>query len=416
MKNFLLFLLIISVLSVLNPAYSQESISMGAGYAYDVYYSMEDGVIAEEEREGWDIGFYTIASSAGIITNGGMEVELYTYPNGDTTAWMNIDTNGLSMWPKLFNGEDSWENGAFNRNSHGYPDAGWGIYNISTNDIVGDSIYIIKLADGTFKQLWIVKKISDENKYVIKYANLNNSSAKEKTLDVDNFLGMNFAYFEFESGTLFDREPETYEWDILFTKYQAMLPQGVPFSVVGVLNNVNTPANRFHPVTLDFNDWFTQPLDPAKAVIGYNWKWFDLGSFQWNLEDSLLFFVNGPNGNIYKIYFTFYEGTSTGNIEFEQEVVSMVDISDLQENMASIRLLPNPADNMVTVTWNHELNRDADIRIFNIIGKEVMFRSLGADAQSRGGIRLDISSLHEGMYIVSIISGGTVVNEKLVVR
>ncbi len=195
-----------------------------------------------------------------------------------------------------------------------------------------------------------------------------------------------------------------------------MLPQGVPFSVVGVLNNVNTPANRFHPVTLDFNDWFTQPLDPAKAVIGYNWKWFDLGAFQWNLEDSLLFFVNGPNGNIYKIYFTFYEGTSTGNIEFEQEVVSMVDISDLQENMASMRLLPNPADNMVTVTWNHELNRDADIRIFNIIGKEVMFRSLGADAQSRGGIRLDISSLHEGMYIVSIISGGTVVNEKLVVR
>ena len=207
MKNFLLLLLVISLFSVLRPAHSQELVSMGAGYIYDVYYSMEDGVVDEMERDDWDLGFYTSPMSAAIITNCGTDlydhVKLYTYPKGDTTAWMNIDTNGLSTWPLLYNGEDRWENGAFNRNAQGYPDYGWGIRNPVTNNITGDSIYIIQLADGTYKQLWIVKKITDENKYVIRYADLDNSSLKEKTLDVDNFVGMNFAYFDFASATLF---------------------------------------------------------------------------------------------------------------------------------------------------------------------------------------------------------------------
>ncbi len=419
MKNVIFIAMIFSAMTLSNMARGQEMVSMGEGYIYDVYYSMEGGVVDFMEREDWDLGFYTDPMSGGIITNCGTSlydhVKLYTYPKADTSAWLNLDTNGLSTWPVLYNGEDRWENGAFNRNSQGYPDYGWGIKNPATSDITGDSLYIIQLADGTFKQVWIVKKQADENKYIIRYADLDNSSQKEKTLDIDNYLGMNFVYFDFESGQLSDREPDTEDWDLLFTRYQALQPIGQYYLVSGVFNNVTSPGNKFHPVTLDFNDWSSKPMDTAKTVIGWDWKWFDFAS-GWNLEDSLVFFVNSPNGNIYKLYFMVFAGTSSGDIIFNQEIVSMVGTDDLQENETSIQLLPNPATNTVRISWNNDLDKEAVIRIYDISGKEVISRKLNANALKQAEISLDISSLNDGMYIVSIITGETLINEKLLVK
>lgn len=418
MKKILSLALIVSVLAVLSPAYSQQTVSMGVGYIYDVYYSLENGVVDFMEREDWDLGFYTDPMSGGIITNCGTGLEnhirLWTYQNGDTTAWMNIDTTGLAGWPLLYNGEDSWENGAFNRNSLGYPDFGWGVKNATTNNINGDSLFIIQLRDGTYKQLWIQKKITSENKYKIRYADIDNTSEDHETLNIDNYLGMNFAYFDFETGSLFDREPETDEWDLLFTRYHAMQDVGVHYLVAGVLNNVNTPGNRFYPVSMDFNDWFLQPMEPVKATIGWDWKWFSFMS-GWNIEDSLLYFVESPNGNVHKIYFTEFAGTSSGNIEFEQEIVSMVDIDDQQANDAGMQLLPNPASNTVNVSWSPDLNSEASLRIFDIAGKEVMSRKLTSDEYDQKQVSLDISMLHEGMYVLSIVSGNSLISKKLMV-
>ena len=288
MRKILSIVLTASFLSSFSVLQAQESVSMGAGYIYDVYYSLEDGVVDFIEREDWDLGFFTDPMSGGIITNCGTSLEthvrLWAYPKGDTTAWMNIDTNGLASWPLLYNGEDDWENGALNRNAQGYPDYGWGIKNPITGDIIGDSLFIIQLKDGTYKQLWIKRKIFSENKYKISYADIDNTSEESETLNVDNFLGMNFVYFDFDSGSLYDREPDTEEWDLLFTRYHALQSVGVHYLVAGVFLNVNTYGNSFHPVTLDFNEWYSKPLEDNKGVIGWNWKWFSFTT-GWNLED-----------------------------------------------------------------------------------------------------------------------------------
>ncbi len=417
MKKLKLYLLTVCVFAITIMAQSQNFITMGSGYANDIYYKISEGIVGVVDRVEWDLGFYTSPESFGIITNGGSGVDLYVYPYGDTTAWMSIDTNGMaSSWPVLYNGEDSWENGAFNRNSTGYPDYGWGVYNTITQNVVGDSLFIIKLIDGSFKKLWIIKKLSVENEYTFRYADLDNSSEKEKNLKNNDYIGTNFSYFDFQSGSFFDREPNSEDWDILFTKYQAMLPQGVPFSVVGVLNNVGVQANKFHPVTLDFNEWYNQPLEDSKVVIGYNWKWFDLGSMQWNLEDSLLFFVNPLDGDIYKLYFTFYAGTSSGDIEFELEMVSMVNINEIQADDRKLQLSPNPAQELVTVSWYTDLNDNAILRVFDLSGKEVLFRELPSNENTFKQVRLDVSNLQEGMYVISIVSGSGVINEKLMIK
>lgn len=415
MKEMKIFLFAVCLLVINASMQSQESVSMGVGYEDDIYFSLNEGVISSADRAEWDLGFYTSPWSAGIITNGGSGIELYVYPKGDTSAWMSIDTNGMANWPVLYNGEDSWENGAFNRNSKNHPDYGWGVYSSITHDVVGDSLFVIKLQDGTYQKLWIVKKVSTENKYVFRYADLDNGQEKEKTLLNNDYTSMNFSYFDFQSGAFFEREPEKTSWDILFTKYQAMQPQGVPYPVVGVLNNVNMAANRLHPVTLDFNTWYNQPMDSSKAVIGFNWKYFDMGSFQWSIEDSLLFFAQSLDGNIYKLYFTMFEGTSTGNIEFELETVSLLGINDFVFENKKLSVAPNPARDFVMISWSKESKGPAELRIYSVNGKEVINKSISASENSLKQARIDVSGLQQGMYIISIISEGKVITEKLMI-
>jgi hypothetical protein len=416
MKKLKLYLLTACIFAISMAVQSQSSISMGTGYANDIYYKVFDGVVGVADRTEWDLGFFTTPESYSIITNDGCGIELYVYPNGDTNAWMSIDTNGMAAsWPILYNGGDSWQNGAFNRNSTGHPDYGWGIYNEVTHNVVGDSLFVIKI-DTSWKKLWIVRKRTAENKYTIRYANLDNSSEKEKTLKNNDYVGTNFSYFDFESESFFDREPDTEDWDILFTKYNTILPNGLPFSVVGVLNNVGVKANKFHPVPLDFNDWNDQPLDASKIVIGYNWKWFSMGTMQWMLEDSLLFFVQSLDGNIYKLYFTYYAGTSSGDIEFMEELVSMVDIDEISADDGKLQLSPNPAQEFVTIRWNTDLGGTAIVRIFDLSGKEVLNRELQVNEKTGKQLRLDVSSLHEGMYVISITSAQRVINEKLLIE
>jgi hypothetical protein len=156
-------------------------------------------------------------------------------------------------------------------------------------------------------------------------------------------------------------------------------------------------------------------MEYNKGVIGWDWKWFSFTS-GWNIEDSLLYFFRSPNGDVYKIYFTDFAGMSSGDITFELEMVSMVDIEEPVKNEYSMQLLPNPAQNTVNISWNFDLQKDASLRIHDISGKEVMSRTLSSDTYDPGGLSLDISMLHRGVYVVNIVSGNTLISEKLVVR
>ena len=225
---------------------------------------------------------------------------------------------------------------------------------------------------------------------------------------------MNFSYFDFADESFYDREPPTEDWDIVFTKYQAMQPQGVPYPVVGVLNNVTARANRFHPVTLDFNQWYTQPLDSSKAVIGFDWKYFNLTLFQWSLEDSLVFFVNPQDGDIYKLYFTYFAGTASGEIQFEDDIVSLLGINNNNLKEAKLQLSPNPATSYVNISWDRDLGQYLSIHVYDLSGKEVLFEDINAAGQTQH--RLDVGDLHKGMYLVSLVSGAQVINEKLLIE
>ncbi|MEI6900313.1 MAG: hypothetical protein WCL00_10580 [Bacteroidota bacterium] len=144
MKKYLLFSNIITVFisflaieSRSQTTTSTDSVSMGASYANEVYYSMKNGVVSTYPRNSWDIAFRTMVMSSSIITNDGKGVMLYTYPKADTSGWSSVDTAGWQTWAPMYNGIDDWENGAFMAHAKGGLDFGWGIYNTSNHFITG---------------------------------------------------------------------------------------------------------------------------------------------------------------------------------------------------------------------------------------------------------------------------------------
>ncbi|MCX6909508.1 MAG: DUF2339 domain-containing protein, partial [Verrucomicrobia bacterium] len=127
-----------------------------------------------------------VLETAGLVAGAG--VALYTYPKSDTSGWATIDTTGLSSWKPMYNDPGNWENGAFSRYAKGYFDYGWCIYNDVTHNLVGDSLFVIKLRDGNFKKLWMIKKLSSLDIYLFRYANLDGSGEQYVSEDVSSLI------------------------------------------------------------------------------------------------------------------------------------------------------------------------------------------------------------------------------------
>ncbi len=385
-----------------------DSVLMGGGYANDIYYSMANGEIHSVERTNWDIAFFTNPFSAGIITNDGNGVELYTYPLDDTSGWSTLDTTGLSTWTVLYNSTEQWEEGAFNRNELGHPDYGWCKYNSITHDLIGDSLYIIKFSDGSAKKMWMERKHSIAGTFYFKYADLDGSNEVSEVVDCSAQADKNFLYYSIQNQEILDREPASDSWDILFTKYMGILDGGVPYPVTGVINNVNVPANRFDQVDPNFDEWFTTPFDSSKVSIGHDWKEFNMNTFSYDIHDSVAFFVSDRETNVYKLVFNKFDYT-IGNVVFEKSVVSPSNVNSIAKDSQYLAY-PNPATDYLVIEAVGSETAD-EITILDITGKTV-FRTENVIQNNR----INLDDLNPGLYILSIRSGQSSYTKKVVLQ
>jgi len=385
------------------PMLPQEVI-MGTGYANEVYYQFTTYSTYETPRDAWDISFKTMPESAAVLINDGMGATLWAYPYADTTGWAVIDTFELYLWPPLYNDENDWENGAFNRNSAGYPDYGWGIYDPNTEMITGDSLFIMQLADGSFKKVWIVRKNTVENSYLFRYANFDGSDYHEITLDCSPYEGKDMVGFNMQINFTVDYQPVKESWDILFTKYMAIHPTGVPVIVTGVQGNPAILTKRFYPVDPEFNDWESAPWDSTKSNIGWDWKWFDLNTFTYFIEDSMVFYVKEQAGNVYRLKFTGFEGSSTGVIDFGIALIQGVGIDDSRQSGVQISLWPNPATDVIHIGFEtpNPPGEAGSVSILDMTGRSIL---TGQIPPGQLQSTWDIQALTPGPYLLVVTSG-----------
>jgi hypothetical protein len=295
-----------------------ETVSLGAGYADEIYYSLSHGLIIGAPRNNWDIGFSVSPREAAILANSTSGVILKAYPVSGGWNWSDpVDTTGFYSWTTLYNSDTTWTEGAFNMNATGHPNYGWGLYDINTHNLTGISLYIIKTRAAAYKKIWILNKLSAEQKYTFQYSDLDGSNEQTVTLDLAG-INKNFVYYSLDSNEEVDFEPEKDKWDILFTKW---IDKSINYPVTGLLQNIGVTAQE------------STDTDPASKVfpstgfltnistIGSDWKIINMNTFEYSIDETRVFFVKDANGDVYRIKFKTFEGSTTGNLSFDLSIL-----------------------------------------------------------------------------------------------
>ena len=409
-KIFTTLLLFIS----LNLFSQNQSISLLPSYTNQSFYSLENGEVANLNNTDWDLAFSTATMSSSIRINAGMGTELYSYPLGDTTDWNTFNSSNLSNWLPIYNSDTNWFVGAFDKNSTSMFDMGWGMYSMITHHVTGDSLYAIKTVGGDWKKLWIQKLANDE--YTFKYANLDGTNEINTSVSKLNYSDKNFIYYSLDQNSVLDREPNSLDWDITFTKYITPV-QGMPYGVTGVMSNDGVQVAQVDnlPDPNSYSDYSQHSMSTEINTIGYDWKSFDMSTFSYSVEPYRCYFVKDLQDKVWRIIFTSFEGSSTGNIEFNtQEMTSSTSISELQSDISTFEIYPNPiTDNNLTIVFDNSFN-ETHLEIFTVIGKQVFDKNInGGGFQAKS---FSLSNVYKGLYIVSISSRGNSIQKKLLIH
>lgn len=417
MKKVILPLLLFFSFSILS-AQTLDTVSMGAGYANQVWYKIDTDVETKQVRTNWDLAFSARRFDAAVWSN--PRINVYrAQAAASTFATMTVDTLTLLDRHIQYNSDTSWLYGALNRSGDGVFDYGWGNYSLQSKNVTGDSVYVLKLASGVWKKFLIERMVYD-TMWILRHANLDGSNDRRDTIKKSNYMGKGFAYFDFASNTVRNREPAA--WDVTFWQYNSLTPDAngvmTPYVLTGLMHNLNvTVAKRISRDTA--SDVYTGvPFKKEINTIGAEWKNFNMTTNAWTVSDSSTFFVKLTNGKLYKIVFTKFGGSSTGNFIFTREYIAqLTSTTEKVENNASLVVSPNPAtDGNISVVFDLAKSaNNVDFQLINLAGQVVYNEKLGA-ANGLQTFNLPYLNLQSGMYLARLTFDGQQKTVKLIVK
>ncbi len=393
------------------------TVSTGPQNSDQTWYSFQEGVVESRPLAEWDLAFEITGITGSILANTVKGIEVYKAPYA-LSQWAAIDTAGLgASWAQQHNSETNWSSGAFNQGLTSNPfDLGWGVYNVVSHNIVGDSAFVIKLANGEFKKFRVDNYSSTTDNFTFVWADLDGSNEQSNIFNRATFAGRNFGYVSLESNTVFGREPATNSWDLLFTRYMGFvtMPEPQMYAVVGILQNRDIKVQQVDGVTPAFNDWAAGTFSSDINVIGFDWKSFNMQTFQYEYATDRVYFAKDREGNVWKLVFTEYGGGANGNMTFTQELMSATSVNELQSKNSFV-VFPNPvSDGQVQLVLDAPAAA-LDLQIMDINGRVVLSQKLNAFG-GLGVYTLDVSTLAAGAYSVLLQGEGLRAATRLVVQ
>jgi hypothetical protein len=165
---------------------------------------------------------------------------------------------------------------------------------------------------------------------------------------------------------------------------------------------VNDPAS--------YEDTAAHPFRSRINTIGYDWKNFTGSGY--SIQDSLVYFVQKGSGDIWKMVFTDFGGSSTGNFMFSKENLDATTNIAKHEERAFMKFYPNPAHDRVNLVY--EGTEASHLSIHDMAGKQVERIRLNKSGLSQR--RFDVSGLEQGVYVARLHLEEGISVKKLVVR
>jgi len=373
----------------------------------DVFFNLEDGSETFADRHSWHLAFTLGNRDVSILTNEGFGVELFL-ASSNMADWASFDTSGMS-WDNLYNSTEMWEEGALNLAGQSvHPDYGWGTYNQISKDVNAIRFFVLKLGDGSFKKLRI-NKMTAAGVYTFDYENLDGSNSQSQTIDKANYDARNFVYFNVQTNSVLDIEPLSNSWDLVFTKYMAEIQAGPTvayYPVSGIKLNRGLRVAQREGTEASSNDTSNLSWSTTITEIGYDWKSFNRTTFIYDIQDSLAFFVKKPNGEVWKLVFTGYEGSGQGKYIFDSEKISEGSGTiGLEESMTKeINFYPNPSKGILYFS-----DQVDHVSVYNTMGQLVYERRETLKS-------IDLNGLNTGSYFVKMSNENSSSHRTLIIE
>lgn len=389
--------------------------------AVSTFYNFETGVVKQDSVAKWDLAFMT-GMDAGIRINDLASLWLVPSKNIDDFG-KPLDTAGISTWESLYNSDTTYNIGAFNLGIDGFDtglgDYGWGAYDQQTHLTLGTKLFVIRTSAG-YKQIAIESMISGV--FTVKYCNLDGTNPKTVEVDKKAYSPRMFVYYSLSTETIYDREPDATNWDLVWGKYlgRTAAPTGgfAWYSLTGMRQNVRpVPAGpngripagvriaqvdsvEFATVATPDNDKFGGNINE----IGDDWKTFVQATFSYSYKPSVYFaqrFDNTgtPSGNIYKLSFTKFSGGNSVSTTFSQEkvIANSVEENPVLNNFALYPNLVNQGENINLIYSAKSNDLNANFSIVNVLG-ETMAKYSFATNQDFKTVALPTQNLSAGVY------------------
>ena len=417
MKTILQFLAIVLLSISVNAQEKEVNLSMQPSYSNLVYYKLSTETIISFPANSWDIALLrTSAFDFGMRVNSGIGIEVFEAAN-TAASYNTIDVANEADWTSLQNSETTWSGGAFEQGSASY---GFGEYNPGSHVVEGTVVFVLKYADGTYRKFINESYASG---YTFKYATWNAETSTwsaDQTATVSNTNNPNnkFNYYSLQNDEEVIAEPAISDWDFVFTKYATdYFGDGTTFyPVTGVLHSDQiTVAQNDEPNGMPANPTLSYSEDIN--TIGYDWKTLN-DSWEYDANSNQAYYIKYVDDTIYRLYFTAFGGSSTGDLTFAFEnVTNALNIEDVNDTVA-FGMYPNPTtDKKVNLVYdvNALSSNNNEVSIFSTAGQKVYQTNLNTNSGFYNK-SLDLSSLASGIYVLQFTSGNNSVTKKLILK
>lgn len=402
--------------------YTAVTIPLQQGYANQVFFDFSSNTQTAVAANTWDIAFLRISPmSIGARINDSRGIRVFEVSD-NINDWASIDVTSEEEWTELYNSETTWLTGAFDNGSATY---GWGEYNPATHHVSGSVVFVLKYADNTYKKFMIEDYFGG---YTIKYATWNGTEwSADETATVPNAggEGYTFNFFSLDSDQTVTVSPADTDWDLAFGRYYGNIgteDEPTMYLVTGALNNAATVTVAQVDETGATDETPVLPSEEAYSedinTVGDDWKSFNMQTFTYDVDPETTYYVKQTDGTVYRMYFTSFEGTATGNLSFNyKNITATAGIEDVNGNM-TFGFYPNPTlDKNITLIYDIK-NNTADkgtVSIYAVTGAKVFETEITSDAGFYTR-QLNLSQLNSGVYVVQVQSGSFTQSKKLVIR
>ncbi|MFN8276754.1 MAG: hypothetical protein U0T84_04685 [Chitinophagales bacterium] len=387
-----------------------DSVSLGAGATRMCFYQLSTGTKTVADNTDWHLAISVRPAiipnstnrAVSIRMNGSIGVKLYHAAKKDTASFATLDTTGYRNWPQFFDGDTSWNLGAFNSTKNFSDDFnyGWGQYQFAggIHSVIGDSMFLMELPGGKLKKISILSDWKDTAIY-FQFADLDNSNFKLQKISKNRYGTKNFVYYNLETQTILDKEPANGAWDLVFLPYTNNSDYNVQRNM-GVLQNEDVLAAMVTGADAQLT-YYAGIYSKEINTIGK--------AFRDVISDTVFtdraYFVRDRSGNQYKVVFTGFGGATNGNYYFTKQLTAPAGIS----NAAAVRaaVYPNPFSNTISVVMD-EHTEQAELVLWNTAG--VMMHREMIGAIGGGEVHtIEMPALAAGSYVLQLVwPGGNV--------